>query len=182
MYLAMPDAAPKRFEVHTLEVLGCASWITWLEALPPGRTHVPVTHPGRAANIHISVDQRVGPSSYGRTNIMMTWRVSVSRSWGRTGARQHKVAVAGLSWRARSELNTGGVRKVIVDGDPWYIIVAMGYWYELLPRLPYVEGLWSYPGTAEVLCSACVPPSATERIPRRLRARVYVVEGGVWPK
>src|SRR5712691_354893 len=49
----------------------------------------------------------------------------------------------------------------------------------LQQRLPYVEELWLYPGTAEVLCSACAPPpGATEHIPR-LRARVYVVEGGL---
>ena len=74
------------------------------------------------------------------------------------------------------ELNVGAVRKFIIDGDPSHIVVANGYWHQVLLRLPCADELWLYPNTAEVLCSACAPPTATERV-LPLLMRVYIVEG-----
>ena len=68
------------------------------------------------------------------------------------------------------------MRKVIVDGDPSHIVMAKGHWHQLLSRLTCVEDLWLYPGTAEVLCSAFAPLTATERV-LQLLIRVYIVEG-----
>ena len=74
------------------------------------------------------------------------------------------------------ELEAFGVRRVLVDQDPSHIVVAKGYWYQLFSRLSNVEELWLYPGTAQVLSSACASPWAVKRVLQLLQ-RVYIVEG-----
>jgi hypothetical protein len=74
-------------------------------------------------------------------------------------------------------LNAVDVHRVLVEGDPAHITVAMGFWHQFFSQLLSVEELWLYPGTAEVLGSACVPRDAG-RVLQSLK-RVYVIEGRI---
>jgi len=179
-HLAIPDTARKRLGVRTLAAPECGSWTIWLAALPPlyaARTR------GGLQHIRIS-----GGPTRGR---FLAWtdehyedmaRFCFALEWnGSPPAQGGGQAIEGESpfyhlHTLCEELNAGGVRKVIVDGDPSHIVVAKGYWHQLLSRLPSVEELWLYPGTAEVLCSACTPPTTADRI-LQLLMRVYIVEG-----
>ena len=179
-HLAIPDAARKRLAIRTLAAPEWGSWTTWLEALPP---HYAARTRGGLQHIRIS-----GGPTRGR---FLTWtdeyyddmaRFCFALEWNGSPPAQGGVQAIELEspfyhlHTLCDELNAGGVRKVIVDGDPSHIAVAKGYWHQLLLRLPCVEELWLYPGTAEVLCSACTPPTAADRI-LQLLMRVYIVEG-----
>ncbi|KAF8267417.1 hypothetical protein EI94DRAFT_1325420 [Lactarius quietus] len=76
------------------------------------------------------------------------------------------------------ELNAAQVSRIVVEGDPGRVVVPEDYWYRLLARLPAVEELWLYSGTAEVLRSACALQGSAEQILQSLK-RVYVVGGRV---
>jgi hypothetical protein len=194
-HLAIPDAARKRLAVRSTpaappEEPGSGSWTTWLEALPPlyaARTR------GGLQHVRIS-----GGPTRGRfrawTNEYYddTARFCFELDWNWNDGSPLGPAPAQGAGSARAiesespfyhlhtlcdELNAWGVRKVIVDGDPSHVVVAAeGYWHELLSRLPCVEELWLYPGTADVLCSACAPPTAADRV-LQLLTRVYIIEG-----
>lgn len=181
-HLAIPDAARKRLAVHTLAAPGSGAWTTWLEALPPlyaARTR------GGLQHIRISG----GPTR----GCFIAWtdechdemaRFCFELRWNGSPPAQGGVRAIELEspfyhlHTLCDELEAGGVRRVLVNGDPSRIVVAKGYWRQLLSRLPNVEELWLYPGTAEVLCSGCAPPGpeSAERV-LQLLARVYVVEG-----
>ena len=179
-HLAIPDTARKRLAVRTLAEPECGSWTTWLEALPPlyaARTR------GGLQHVRIS-----GGPTRGR---FLAWtdeyyddkaRFCFELEWNGSPPAQGGVRAIELEspfyhlHTLCDELNAGGVRKVVIDGDPSHIVVAKGYWHQLLSRLPCVQELWLYPGSAEVLFSACAPPTAADRV-LQLLTRVYIVEG-----
>jgi hypothetical protein len=180
MHLAIPHRARKRLAVRTLAAPASDAWTTWLDALPPlysARTR------GGLQNIRIS-----GGPTRGR---FLAWtdefhhdmaRFCFELEWNGSPPAQGGVRAIGLEspfyhlHTLCDELNATDVRRVLVDGDPSHVTVAKGYWHQLFLRLPHVEELWLYPGTAAVLSSACAPPETSEHVLQLLK-RVYVVEG-----
>jgi hypothetical protein len=182
MHLAIPDRARKRLTVRTLAAPASGSWATWLEALPPLYS---ARIRGGLQNIRIS-----GGPTRGR---FLAWtdefhhdmaRFCFELEWNGSPPAQGGVRAIGLEspfyhlHTLCDELHAVNVRKVLIDRDPSRIVVAKGYWHQLFSRLSHVEELWLYPGTAEVLSSACARLQAAEheRVLQLLH-RVYVVEG-----
>jgi hypothetical protein len=177
--LAIPDAARKRLAVRTLAAPGCDLLTHWLWALPPFYASY---IRGGLQNVRISG----GPTS-GR---FLAWtdephddtaRFCFDLKWNMYPHAPNQVRANELTspfyylGALCDELNAVGVRRVLVEGDPAYIAVSTGYWHQFFAQLPSVEELWLYPGTAEVIWSACTPPDA-ERVLQSLK-RIYVVEG-----
>ena len=199
-HLAIPDAARKRLAVRSTptappEERAFGSWTTWLEALPSlyaartrgGLQHVRISGGPTRGRFRAWTNEYYDDTARFCFELDWNWK-----DGGPLGSAPAQSGGGGGGGGARAiesespfyhlhtlcdELNAGGVRKVIVDGDPSHVVVAAeGYWHELLSRLPCVEELWLYPGTADVLCSACAPPTAADRI-LQLLTRVYIVEG-----
>jgi len=177
--LAIPDAARKRLVVRTLVAPGSGLWTPWLQILPP--LYASYTR-GGLQNICISGGPKRGRflawtdephDDMARFCFELEWNICPLAP-GQVGASESTSPFYYLGTLC-GELNTMGVRKVLVEGDPAHVVVAIGYWHQFFAQLPSVEELWLYPGTAEVLRSACVPRDA-ERVLQTLR-RVYVVEG-----
>lgn len=175
--LAIPDAARKRLAICTLTSPGYSPLTKWLQALPP--LYASYSR-GGLQNVRIS-----GGPMRGR---FLAWteephddmaRFCFELEWNMYALDQ----VRGNELTSPfyylgalcDELNSVGVRRVLVEGDPAHIAVGTGYWHQFFAQLPSVEELWLYPGTAGVLRSACTPADA-ERVLRSLK-RVYVVEG-----
>lgn len=178
-HLAIPDAARKRLAVRTLAAPGCDLLTHWLQALPP--LYASYTR-GGLQNIRIS-----GGPTRGR---FLAWtdephddtaRFCFELEWNMYPHAPDQVRGNELTspfyylGALCDELNAVGVPRVLVESDPAHIAVATGYWRQFFAQLPSVEELWLYPGTAEVIWSACTPPDA-ERVLQSLK-RVYVVEG-----
>ncbi len=177
--LAIPDAARKRLVVRTLVAPGSGLWTPWLQILPP--LYASYTR-GGLQNICISGGPKRGRflawtdephDDMARFCFELEWNICPLAP-GQVGASESTSPFYYLGTLC-GELNTMGVRRVLVEGDPAHVAVAIGYWHQFFAQLPSVEELWLYPGTAEVLRSACVPRDA-ERVLQTLR-RVYVVEG-----
>lgn len=181
MRLAMPVAVRKRLVVHTLAAPGWGFWARWLEALPPlyaahtrgGLQHIRISGgPTRGRFLAWTDD---GPhDDLARFCFELEWNGSPPAPDG-----VRAIELTSPFYRLHTlcdELNATGVRRILVEGDPAHIVVAEGYWHQFMAQLPVVEELWLYPGTAEVLWSACAPRDGAERVLRYLR-RVYVVEG-----
>jgi hypothetical protein len=182
MHLAIPDRARKRLTVRTLAAPENGSWATWLEALP---SLYSARIRGGLQNIRIS-----GGPTCGR---FLAWtdefhddmaRFCFELEWNGSPPAQGGVRAIGLEspfyhlHTLCDELEAVNVRRVLVDRDPSRIVVAKGYWHQLFSRLSHVEELWLYPGTAEVLSSACARlQSAEHEHVLQLLRRVYVVEG-----
>jgi hypothetical protein len=179
-HLAIPDRARKRLAVRTLAAPSSGSWTTWLEALP---SLYSARIRGGLRNIRIS-----GGPTRGR---FLAWtdefhddmaRFCFELEWNGSPPAQGGVRAIALEspfyhlHTLCDELDAVDVRRVLVDRDPSRIVVAKGYWHQLFSRLSNVEELWLYPGTADVLSSACASLGAAERVLQLLR-RVYVVEG-----
>ena len=179
-HLVIPYAVRKRLTVvRTLAAPICGLLTHWLQALPS--LYASYTH-GGLQNVRIS-----GGPTRGR---FLTWtnerhddtaRFCFELEWNMYPHTHDQVRgneptspfyyLGALC----DELNALGVRRVLVEGDPAHISVATGYWRQFFAQFPSVEELWLYPGTAEVLWSACTPPDA-KHVLRSLK-RVYVVEG-----
>jgi hypothetical protein len=179
-HLAIPGAARKRLAIHRLEAPKCGLWMSWLQTLPS--IYASYTC-GGLQNIHI-----FGGPTHGR---FLAWtdelhydiaRFCFELEWnGCLPTPDDEVRAIELTspfyylCTLCDELNAVGVRRVMVEGDPSHIVVAVGFWHQFFTQLPSVEELWLYPGTAEVLWSACLPRDA-ERVFQSLK-RVYIVEG-----
>ncbi|KAH9983035.1 hypothetical protein BJV74DRAFT_887094 [Russula compacta] len=182
MRLAMPEAVRKRLVVHMLAAPGWGFWARWLEALPPlyaahtrgGLQHIRISGgPTRGRFLAWTDD---GPhADLARFCFELEWNGSPPAPDG-----VRAIELTSPFYRLHTlcdELNAADVRRVLVEGDPAHIVVAEGYWHQFMARLLSVEELWLYPGTAEVLWSACAPRDApAEPVLRTLR-RVYVVGG-----
>ena len=177
-HLAIPDATRKRLALRTLAAPGCGLLTHWLRALPP--LYASYTH-GGLQNVRIS-----GGPTHGR---FLAWtderhddmaRFCFELEWNMYHAPDQ---VRGIELTSPfyylgalcDELNAVGVRRVLLEGDPVHFAVATGYWHQFFAQLPSIEELWLYPGTAEVLWSACTPRGA-ECVLQSLK-RVYIVEG-----
>lgn len=178
-HLAIPGSARKRLAVRRLEAPRCGQWMSWLQMLPS--IYASYTCAG-LQNIRIS-----GGPTRGR---FLAWtdephhdmaRFCFELEWNGCLPTPDGVRAIELTspfyylCTLCDELNAVGVRRVMVEGDPTHIAIAMGFWHQFFTQLPSVEELWLYPGTAEVLWSACLPRDA-ECVFQSLK-RVYVVEG-----
>jgi hypothetical protein len=178
-HLAIPETARKRLVVRTLAAPGSGLWTQWLQMLPP--LYASYTC-GRLQNIRISGGPRRGRflawtdelhDDMARFCFELEWNGSPPAPGGvraieLTSPFYHLCTLC-------HELNAVDVRRVFVEGDPAHTVVAMGYWHQFFALLPSVEELWLYPGTAEVLLSACVPRGAGSVL--QSLKRVYVIEG-----
>jgi hypothetical protein len=178
-HLMIPDAARKRLAVRRLAAPRCGRWTSWLQTLPS--IYASYTCRG-LQNIRIS-----GGPTRGR---FLAWtdelhddiaRFCFELEWNGSPPAPDGVQAIELTspfyylCTLCDELNAVGVRRVMVEGDPTHVVVAMGYWHQFFAQLPSVEELWLYPGTPEVLWSAFLPRDA-ERVLQSLK-RVYIVEG-----
>ena len=199
-HLAIPAAARKRLAVRSTPAAppeercsGSGSWTTWLEALPPlyaartrgGLQHVRISGGPTRGRFRAWTNEYYEDTARFCFELDWNWNDGSPLGPGTTqggggdgGARAIESESPFYHLHTLcDELNAGGVRKVIVDGDPSHgVVAAEGYWHELFSRLPCVEELWLYPGTADVLCSACAPPTTAERV-LQLLTRVYIIEG-----
>jgi F-box-like len=177
--LAIPDAARKRLSVRTLAAPGYDLLTHWLQALPS--LYASYTR-GGLQNVRIS-----GGPTRGR---FLAWtdephddtaRFCFDLKWNMHAHAPDQVRANESTspfyylGALCDALNAVGVRRVLVEGDPAHIAVAAGFWHQFFAQLPSVQELWLYPGTAEVIRSACTPPDA-ERVLQSLK-RIYVVEG-----
>jgi hypothetical protein len=178
-HLAIPDAARKRLEVRTLVAPGSDLLTHWLRALPS--LYASYAR-GGLQNVRIS-----GGPTRGR---FLAWtdephddaeHFCFELKWNMYPHAPDQVRGNELTnpfyhlGALCDELNAVGVRRVLVECDPAHITVATGYWHQLFAQLPSVEEVWLYPGTAEVIRSACTTPDA-DRVLQSLK-RVYVVKG-----
>lgn len=180
MQLAIPETARKRLTVHTLAAPGWGFWARWLEALPPlystrgGLQHVLISGGPTRGCFRAWTD---GPiDDMARFCFELEWFGSPPSPNG-----LRAIELTSPFYRLHTlcdELNAERVSRIVVEGDPGRVVVPDDYWYQLLAKLPAVEELWLYSGTAEVLRSACAPQSGAEPILQSLK-RVYVVEGRV---
>ena len=178
-HLTMPEAARKRLAIRTLAAPGYGVWTPWLQTLPPLYAFYAR---GGLKNVRIS-----GGPKRGR---FIAWtdephddmaRFCFELEWNGSPPAPDGVRAIEMTspfyylCTLCEELNTVGVSRVLVEDDPARIVVSMGYWYRFFAQLPSVEELWLYPGTAEVLWSACMPRDA-ERVLQSLK-RVYIIGG-----
>jgi hypothetical protein len=180
MQLAIPETARKRLSVRTLSAPGWGFWARWLEALPPlysargGLQHILISGGPTRGCFRAWTD---GPhDDMARFCFEMEWLGSPPAPDG-----LRAIELTSPFYRLHTlcdELNAARVSRIVVEGDPGRVVVPDDYWYQLLARLPAVEELWLYSGTAEVLRSACAPRGSAEPILQSLK-RVYVVEGRV---
>ena len=180
MQLAIPETARKRLAIRTLAAPGWGFWARWLEALPPL-----YSTRGGLQNILISG----GPTR----GCFRAWtdgphddmaRFCFEMEWYGSPPAPNGVRAIELTspfYRLHTlcdELKAAHVSRIVVEGDPGRVVVPDDYWYQLLARLPAVEELWLYSGTAEVLRSACAPRESAEPVLQSLK-RVFIVEGRV---
>jgi hypothetical protein len=180
MQLAIPETARKKLAIRTLAAPGWGFWARWLEALPPLYS----TH-GGLQNILISGGPTRGcfrawtdgpHDDMARFCFEMEWYGSPPAPDG-----VRAIELTSPFYRLHTlcdELKAARVSRIVIEGDPGRVVVPDDYWYHLLARLPAVEELWLYSGTADVLRSAFAPRGSFEPILQSLK-RVYVVEGRI---
>ncbi|KAH9174535.1 hypothetical protein EDB89DRAFT_1951406 [Lactarius sanguifluus] len=183
MQLAIPETARKRLAVRTLAAPGWGFWARWLEALPPlysargGLQHILISGGPTRGCFRAWTD---GPyDDMARFCFEMEWHGSPPAPDG-----VRAIELTSPFYRLHTlcdELKAARVSRVVVEGDPGRVVVPDDYWYQLLARLPAVEELWLYPGTAEVLRSTCPPGPPGDSAGSILQSlkRLYVVEGRV---
>ncbi|KAI9432484.1 hypothetical protein H4582DRAFT_1104054 [Lactarius indigo] len=183
MQLAIPETARKRLAVRTLAAPGWGHWARWLEALPSlysargGLQHILISGGPTRGCFRAWTD---GPHDVmARFCFEMEWHGSPPAPGG-----VRAIELTSPFYRLHTlcdELKAARVSRVIVEGDPARVVFPSDYWYQLLARLPAVEELWLYPGTAEVLRSACPPgpPGGSAGPILQSWKRLYVVEGRV---
>ena len=135
-HLAIPDTARKRLAVRIPAAPRCSPWATWLEALPPlyaartrgGLQHIRISGGSTRARFLAWTDEYYDD---------MTW-FCFELGWNGGPPAQGGVQAIELDspfyhlHTLCDELNVRGVWKVVVDGDPSHIVVAKGYWHQLL--------------------------------------------------
>lgn len=180
MQLAIPETARKRLAIRTLAAPGWGFWARWLEALPPlystrgGLQNILISGGPTRGCFRAWTD---GPhDDMARFCFEMEWYGSPPAPDG-----VRAIELTSPFYRLHTlcdELNAAHVSRIVVEGDPGRVVVPDDYWYQLLARLPAVEELWLYSGTAEVLRSACAPRESVEPILQSLK-RVFIVDGRI---